>query len=443
MNDITSPPEEQPVTLLHVRTVLFCFVLNMLDGADVLLVAYASPYFSEQWSISPQSLGIIFSAGLVGMTLGALLIAPFADIFGRKNTILLATTIIATGMILSSFAPNVEVFIALRIYIGLGIGAMLASVTALASEYAPPRYRNLAVTVATSGYALGGFFAGISAVLIIPHIGWQGLFFCAGCVSAVMLPLCWWLMPESAEFLLAKQPKRALERINKIYSATRLPRLDVLPAALSSQKSTPPVKKLFSPTFRKDTFILWSAFFCAFMTLYFLTSWIPKIGVDAGLAKEDAIYAGAAFNFGAFLGLLILGWIASKVSLNFLIAVFFGIATFMMVLFGVYHSPIELFFIEIFFVGFLIQGGFGGLYAAAARQYPAAIRTTGVGWAIGAGRLGAVFGPYLGGLTISWGVGLLGNFIIFAVPIGLAGVFMLLLKDGPTEITQGSDAVYD
>ncbi|WP_417320252.1 MFS transporter [Emcibacter sp.] len=424
---------EQPVKLLHVTTVLFCFVFNMLDGADVLLVAYAAPYFSEDWSISPQALGLIFSAGLVGMTIGALFIAPFADVFGRKTTIMLSTTIIAIGMILSSMAPNVETFIGLRLFVGLGIGSMLASVTALASEYAPPRYRNLAVTIATSGYALGAVVAGVVAVNIIPLVGWQGLFLYAGIVSAVMLPLCLLFMPESAEFLLARQPRKALDKINRIYMATALPPLSTLPPREDSTRKMPGIAKLLSPVYRRDTLLLWGAFFCAFMTLYFLTSWVPKIAVDAGLPKDKGIYAGATFNFGAFVGLLLLGWIAARLSLNMLIAVFFGLATLVMILFGAVHSPIELFFVEIFCIGFLVQGGFGGLYAAAARQYPAVIRTTGVGWALGAGRFGAVFGPYLGGLTIGWGISLLGNFIIFAVPIATAGLIMLFLKGGQAD----------
>ncbi|WP_321397055.1 MFS transporter [Emcibacter sp.] len=433
MSTVKPSSGEQPVKLLHVTTVLFCFIFNMLDGADVLLVAYAAPYFSEHWSVSPQSLGLIFSAGLVGMTIGALFIAPFADVFGRKTTILLSTSIIAVGMILSSLAPNVETFIGLRVFVGLGIGSMLASVTALASEYAPPRYRNLAVTIATSGYALGAVVAGVVAVNIIPLVGWQGLFLYAGVVSAIMLPLSLFFMPESTEFLLARQPRRALERVNRVYSATALPPLSTLPPQIEDTKKVPGFTKLLSPTYRRDTLLLWGAFFCAFMTLYFLTSWVPKIAVDAGLPKEKAIYAGATFNFGAFVGLLLLGWIAARLSLNMLIAVFFGIATLVMVLFGAVHTPIELFFVEIFSIGFLVQGGFGGLYAAAARQYPATIRTTGVGWALGAGRFGAVFGPYLGGLTIGWGVGLLGNFIIFAIPIGAAGLIMLFLKGEQAE----------
>ena len=432
MTSAIESAKNSAITGLQIRTVLFCLVLNMIDGADVLLVAYAAPLFSDQWGVTPQALGLIFSAGLAGMTLGAVLVAPFSDVFGRKTMILFATLLIAGGMALSSLSKNVEALMGYRLLVGLGIGSMLASVTALSSEYAPVRFRSLAVTVAVSGYPLGAIVAGFVSVAVLPAVGWQGLFLYASVVSLIMFPLCLAFMPESMDFLLARQPRNALARTNRIRAATGLELMASLPSPSDHRQKVPGVNQLMAPEFRSKSLLLWGAFFAAFMTLYFLTSWIPKIAVDAGLSIDNAIYAGTAFNLGAFIGLWVIGWVSSAgVKLTSIIAGFFVTSTFGMVLFGAFHTPILVFFLEIFFIGFLIQGGFGGMYAVAARQYPTVIRTTGVGWALGAGRLGAVFGPYLGGLTIGWGVSFLGNFMIFAAPMAVAAVFIALVGRKP------------
>lgn len=414
---------------LELLTLLLCFVLNMLDGMDVLVVSYTAPVFSKEWTIAPSTLGVIFSAGLAGMTLGALFIAPYADKFGRKSMILLATLTIGFGMILSGFAQNVTQFALLRFFTGLGIGAMLASVTALVSEFAPEKYRNMAVTIAIAGYPLGAVTAGILAAFLIPSFGWQSLFLVAGCLSLLMFPVCLWLLPESVSLLIARQPRNALVRVNRVLVRLGEDPRSVLPEIAAGKSKGANFVTLLKGDYRKVTILNFFSFFFAFMTLYFLTSWIPQIASDAGLPVEQSIYAGATFNIGAFVGLMFLGWVSTSAALGKTIFKFFFFAASLMVVFSILHSPLPLFFVEIFLLGLLIQGGFGGMYAMAARSYPPEIRTTGVGFALGAGRFGAVFGPYLAGIIIALGGGLLGSFLIFSIPTMLAGLIVKWLDN--------------
>lgn len=417
-------------TSLEIRTLALCFILNMLDGADVLVVSFVAPVLTQAWEVSDAAFGVVFSSGLAGMTLGALLIAPFADLFGRKTLILIATAMIGSGMVLSAGADTLGELVALRFWTGLGIGSMLASVAALASEFAPSRYRAFAVAFATAGYPAGAVLAGLIARVIIPQWGWPAIFMVVGLGSVIMLPAVWLALPESVQYLLARQPRNALDRANRILAAQRRPSISELPAAPAAARRAP-VAELFAAEYRSATLLLWGSFFASFFTLYFLTSWIPRIAVGAGFPLETAFTGSAVFNAGAFVGLVALGWFASRFNLARLIGVFFALSALGMLAFGAQHTPTLVFYLGLLAIGFLVQGGFGGLYAVAAAIYPAEIKATGVGWSIGIGRLGAVAGPLVGGLALSAGFGILANFAAFAVPMIIAALLSLALARRP------------
>lgn len=419
---------EGHITWIRLRVVLLCFLLNVLDGADVLVVSYAAPAISAQWNLSPETLGVLFSAGLVGMTAGALFLAPLADRAGRKPTVLLALALIGLGMVSSSYATSVEMLAAIRVIVGLGIGAMLATTTALAAEFAPERYKAFAITFSTAGYPIGAVLAGVAAGQILPQSGWQTFFVLTGFVSIVMIPLCMAALPESPSFLVARRPAGALAKLNRIRAAMQLGALEQMPEVESGRKRAG-IGQVLAQEHRAAALLVWLAFFASFATLYFLTSWIPKLAVDAGLAMDSAIYAGASFNFGAVVGVLTLGWLATRIDLSRVVAWFFAGAFLSMLIMGVgmLDGGVGTLLVMLFVVGAFVQGGFGGLYAVAARIYPAEIRTTGVGWSIGAGRLGAVAGPMVGGALIGAGATLSVSFTVFAVPMIVAAIALLLI----------------
>ena len=153
------------------------------------------------------------------------------------------------------------------------------------------------------------------------------------------------------------------------------------------------------------------------MTLYFLLSWIPKIVVDAGFPLEIGIYTGTAFNLGAIIGVVLLGYLSDKKGLRPLIFWFLVIGAVLMLAYGISPTIVAILLVLYFLLGFFVDGGFVGLYAVAARIYPTEIRTTGIGWAIGAGRTGAIAGPVIGGLLIGMGLPMAITFMIFAVPL--------------------------
>ena len=426
-NEIRRLIDERPVSGLQLRVVLICFALNMLDGFDVLAIAFTAPTISQEWQLTPYVLGIIFSAGLVGMTLGAAFIAPYTDVIGRRAMILLSLFAIGISMAVTGLTTNATQMIIMRMITGLGIGSILASLTSLVAEYTPARKRNLAVGFMQVGYPLGATAGGFAAVWLIHACGWSAVFYFGSALSLVAAVLTWFFLPESLDFLSSRRPAGALDRINGILARMGWPVLQDMPEAVAAV-TRPSVKCLLTPEYRNWTLLLWCGFFMAFLTLYFLFSWVPKITVDAGLPVDKGIYIGTALNFGAFLGGAILGYLSDRCGVRPLIIWFFAGGVVLMVAFGFSPSEVGLLLVLAFMLGFCVLGGFVGFYICAARLYPTEIRTTGVGWGIGAGRTGAIIGPYLGGVLINMGYSTSVNFIVFAVPLILSCVAIYLLR---------------
>jgi AAHS family 4-hydroxybenzoate transporter-like MFS transporter len=362
----------------------------MLDGMDVLIISYTAPAIAEAWKISPANLGIVFSSGLLGMTVGAIFLAPLADRFGRKPLMIFAATLMGICIYLTSFATDINSLLIFRFVSGLGIGIMMASTAA----YTPNVSRYFWVSTVVAGYPLGAVLTGVFSANIIRDAGWQRMFELAGMATFLVLPIIYFFLQESYEF--RSQPKSEVSK----------------------------VRSLFEKDVKWGTFQLWSALFLSFTTLYFLMNWIPKLASNAGLSMELAIYSGTIFNLGAIVGIPIQGYFSSKFGLKKTIGILLIITAIFLAIFGWFKGS-NLILAILFLLGFGVQGSFVGLYAVAARMYPTAFRTTGVGWAIGMGRLGGIIDPILGGLLVSLGLGMSESFMFFAIPSILAGIITL------------------
>lgn len=415
-------------TALQLLVVALCFIVNMLDGMDVLILSYIAPTLQEDWGIGADRMGVVFSAGILGMAIGGIVIAPLADFFGRRLLVLGSLATSTAAMLLSGFAPGVPELMLLRVFVGIGIGAVLASMAALIAEYAPDRDRNFAVGLLYAGYPLGAILTGVVAAWAIPVFGWKAVLGGAGVVSAAMLPVLLFLLPESMEFLIKRRPKGALEKLNRVLARLGRPQLAALPIVSEAQRSVAGVAGLFTQGRAVSTLLLWGAMISGFMALWFIISWIPKLAILSGLDKSQGIYAGTIFNAGAFAGTILLGWIARRAPLQRVILVFLVAAAAAMMLFGSVRMPVVLVLTVAFFIGVLLQGGFNGIYPLAARLYPAEVRSTGIGWTTGIGRIGAVLGPALGGVLIERQTPLWIVFAVFAAPAAIGAVLAFFVR---------------
>lgn len=412
---------------LQVTVVALCFLLNMLDGADLLIMSFIAPQLALDWSVSPERLGILFSASLAGMAVGCLLVAPMADRFGRRRMIMIALAIVAASMFASGATTDVVQLGIARFFVGVGVGTIGVSMTAMAAEYAPRRYSSFAVGLVQAGWPLGSVITAFTAAALLDHTGWQVLLTGIGVLSLILLVIVAVALPESMVFLERRQPPGALETLNGLRGRLGQPPLGALPVPPADAVPIR-VQSLFIGSLARQSLILWTAVTLGYFVLYFAISWIPKLSAQAGLPVRDAIYAGASYNVGAFLGTALMSWLAIRHALNRLVAGFFMLGAGAMLVFGGVSMPVALTLLSAVFVGVFVNGGFNGFWGLAAALYPAEIRSTGIGWALGVGRIGAVLGPIVGGFLVGAGFPIATIFAIYAVPLLLAAGLCLMLR---------------
>ena len=405
-----------------------CMLFNALDGFDITAMSVVASAVSAELSLSPERLGWIFSFALAGMMAGAMLLAPLADLWGRRTVTILSMALVGVSILATANATSLGEFIALRFISGLGAGAMLASQAALAAEYSPTKYRAAAVALVTSGYPLGAMMTSVVAGFVIPEYGWRGMFTVGGVGTLVMVVVAVLLLPESLKYLLERRPKNALARANKILVRMARSELAVLPAVNRAEAPSRSRFALLSPDLRVATLTLWTAFLLTFSTLYFLMSWIPALVEGSGQSAEAGRDAFLMFNVGGVIGIYFMSWMSTRWRLTNVICVLSVAAGLGMALFAWLPTELTLMLVLILVIGILQQGGFTGLYSSAAKLYPTEHRSTGVGWAIGLGRFGAVVGPAIAGYLLAAGFTMSGVFLFFAVPMAVGGLVAYRLR---------------
>ena len=422
--------DQQKFGLQQYIVIALCMVVNMLDGFDITAMAVVANDVSIEMAIPDHRLGLVFSFSLAGMMLGAMFLGSLSDVFGRRKIILFGLMVVGLSVLATAYVKSISLLIFLRFISGLGAGAMLASQATLASEYSSERFRALAVAVVTAGYPLGAMFTGVVGGYLVPEFGWRSMFVAGGAVTLGLWFIAYLLLPESLQFLLNKKPANALQKINTIlgrFSAEPLSSLPTNDEQVSKNISSN-ILALLDPVYRNKTITLWVSFMFAVFTLYYFLSWLPKSLIDDGFDAEFGRQAFTLFNLGGVAGIFLLGAMAARWRLSRVVSLFFLLAALLMFSFSLFSAEKTGILVLVTIIGLLMSGGFVGLYALPAKLYASDIRSTGVGWAIGLGRLGAVFGPAVAGYLIANGISIELNFAIFAVPVVLACVGVLTLK---------------
>ncbi len=422
--DIRNLISESPMTRFQVVAVAICIGLNMLDGFDVLVMAFTASEVSAHWDLSGAELGVLLSAGLFGMAGGSLFLAPFADRFGRRALIVVCLLLVTLGMLMSALAGGTTVLAIYRVITGLGIGGMLASLSVITSEYSSSKWRSTNISLSATGYPIGATIGGTIAAILIAQFGWRAVFVFGALCSLLMIPIVLWRLPESIDFLLARRPSNALGRLNLALRRMNHAELSALPplstVELQAGQSSP--MRLFSRPLLRSTLLIWGSFFLLMFSFYFVMSWTPKLLVAAGLSTQQGITGGVLLNLGGIAGGTLFGLLAARFELKRLAARYHASTAVCLLLFGLLSSQLGLAFTVALAIGIFLFGSMAGLYSLTPILYPAAVRTTGMGWAIGIGRFGAILSPIIVGLLVDadWETAHL--YYAFAVPLVL-GVF--------------------
>lgn len=415
--DIRDSIHANDMSKFQISAVTICLAINMLDGFDVLAIAFTASEISREWGLAASELGILFSAALAGMTLGSIFIAPFADTYGRRPLILICLAVISAGMLLSATAGDVMELAGLRVLTGLGIGGILASLNTMVSEYSSDRRREFAITLLQTGYPIGATIGGIISAFLIMAYGWRSVFIFGGIIPFLMLFLVYAKLPESLEFLISKRPAGALDKVNNILAKMGLTALEKLPEVRKVEEGNVSFKDIVTGNYMGRTAMIWLSFFLVMFSFYFVLSWTPKVLVSEGLSVEGGISGGVLLNVGGIVGALLMGALSARIAMRKLVGAYMILTAASMALFGITGPEIVLLMVIAFIVGFFIFGSIIGLYAVVPELYPTDIRTAGTGWAIGFGRLGAIAGPYVAGLMIEGGWDRAGYYAVLALPL--------------------------
>ncbi|SFH32191.1 MFS transporter [Modicisalibacter xianhensis] len=424
--DVNDVVDNARFTPFHWNVLFWCTLVIIFDGYDLVIYGVVLPLLMEQWQLSPMVAGLLGSSALFGMMFGAMSFGTLSDKWGRKKTILLCVVLFSVTTVINGFATTPWQFGILRFIAGLGIGGVMPNVVALMTEYSPKRSRSTLVAVMFSGYAVGGMMSAGLGIWIVPTFGWQVMFYLA-VVPLLILPLIIKYLPDSVGFLLRRgrddEARRILQAIDPSQSISASDNL-ALPAA---KESKAPVLDLFKEGRALSTLMFWTAFFMCLLMVYALGSWLPKLMSMAGYALSSSLMFLMVLNVGAIVGAVGGGWLADRFHLKTVLVVFFIFAAASLSLLG-FESPMWVLYSLVAIAGATTIGSQILLYAYVAQFYPIAIRSTGLGWASGIGRNGAIVGPLLGGSLLALALPHHLNFIAFAIPGVIAAVAVFLVS---------------
>lgn len=420
--DINRHIDEARFGNLHLKIIIACAILLIVDGYDVFIYGVVLPQLMDQWGLSAPQAGSLASWALFGMMSGALFFGPLGDRIGRKTCITICFALFSVATFINGFATTPTMFGALRFLAGLGCGGLMPNAVALTNEYAPKRMRSTLVALMFSGYAVGGMAAAGLGIWLLPLFGWQAMFFAAA-VPLVLLPLVLRGLPESAGFLVRQgRQEQARAILQRLSPGQRLDGPLLQPQSIAAKTS---IAALFQHNRTLGTLSMWLCFFCCLLMVYALGSWLPQLMRSAGYSLGSSLSFLLALNFGGMFGAIAGGRLADRFGLPQVVIAYFLLGAICISLLGL-NGPMPILYLLIFVAGAGTTGTQILLYASVADFYDLSVRSTGLGWASGMGRVGAIVGPMLGGVLLAAQLPMTLNFVAFAIP-GLVSVLATLV----------------
>lgn len=423
--DVNDVIDNATFNKFHWKVLFWCTLIIIFDGYDLVIYGVVLPILMDQWNLNPYVAGLLGSSALFGMMFGAMGFGMLSDRLGRKKVIIACVVLFSVTTVINGFATTPWQFGILRFIAGLGIGGVMPNVVSLMSEYSPAKSRSTLVALMFSGYAVGGMMSAGLGIWIVPNYGWEIMFYLA-VVPMLMLPFMLKFLPESVAFLMAqKREGEARDILTQVAPLKHINEQDVLTVPPTTD-SKAPVLELFRDGRAMSTLMFWVAFFCCLLMVYALGSWLPKLMSNAGYALSSSLMFLMVLNVGAIIGAVGGGWLADRLSLRSVLVSFFILGSGSLVLLG-YESPMWFLYTLVGIAGATTIGSQILLYAYVAQYYPTSIRSTGLGWASGIGRNGAIVGPLLGGALLAMALPHQMNFLALAVPGAIATVAIALV----------------
>ena len=393
--------ENQRIGGLQIRVAALCTLIQICDGYAVNAIGVSVPSLTHAWNLPGPAFTQAFLWSSIGIMVGALSAGPIGDRVGRKPLLLASLTIFGLASLLSAFAGSLLLLSILRFFTGLGIGGGFPGAATLTGDYAPQRLRATMIMATFTGAPIGGFVCGQLAGVLLPTLGWPSIFVVGGVVPLLMvLALALWL-PESPRFLARKDNLSARE-------AALLRRLDITPGQVAAEgldiAQGNPIAMLFGKGYALQTVLLWVIFFCSLMNLFLFVYWMPEVLHLTGMTPPEAARATSFRELGAICAVLYLGLLIDRSGPERALTANYAAGIVFIAAIALAAMPYLLLVIVIFLSGMTIIGSQTGANATCGKLYPARMRTSGLGWALGIGRLGGIAAPALGGWLLSLGL---------------------------------------
>lgn len=389
---------------LQKRVFLLCALCLIIDGFDVQAMGYVAPAVFAELQIPRPELGKLLAAANVGVLIGSLVFSPVADKIGRRPVLIGATMFFAVLTLITAFAQSLTQLLWLRFVAGIGMGCIIPNATALVGEFSPLKRRVTLMMTITVGFTAGAALGGFVAAALIETFGWRSVFLVGGAVPLAIAAVMITSLPESLQFL-------AVRRNNPVALARWLTKLDPTLRVdgsteyVANEKSEGgvPVVHLFREGRGAVTILLWVINFMNLLSLYSLAGWLPTILTSNGFGQQTAVLVGTILQVGGTIGTFGLAWLISRGGFIPMLTISFLIAAASIFVIG---SPavlgsVTLLFVVVFIAGWGVIGSQPGVNALAATYYPTYLRSTGVGWGLGIGRVGAIVGPMIGGALLA------------------------------------------
>ncbi|WP_296615596.1 MFS transporter [Sphingomonas sp.] len=380
----------------QVLAVVLCILMNMMDGFDILAAGFTAPAIARHFALGSEAVGLFLGASPAGMILGALFLAPLADRWGRRATVLVCLATIAAGMGATASAASLAPLLIGRLITGIGVGALMAAVNTVVAEFSNEQRREMAVCLQAAGFPAGGVVGGL-AFYFLGGMDWRLVYAIGALISLLFVPAVLVALPDSLDFLIERRPPNALVRVNALLRRMNRPPVAALPVPKASIVGV--AAALRSPGAPG----ICAGFFLMMLTFYFLSSWIPTILTGAGRSIHIGVSASILMSLGGVVGdiLFALGttrWKARALGAVFCLLTF---ACALLVAMTLHLDAVLL--VAALGLGMFLYGAMASHYAVVPALFPATARASGTGLALGIGRIGATLGPVLGGVLFAHG----------------------------------------
>jgi AAHS family 4-hydroxybenzoate transporter-like MFS transporter len=430
--DVTKLIDKQKISRYQIIVAGLCAAVVFMDGFDAQAIGYVAPSLGAAWKLQKGALGPVFGAGLFGLMLGALIFGPVADRIGRKPVIIASVLWFGICTLLTITATSLDSLLWWRLLTGLGLGGAMPNAIALTSEYSPQRSRATMVMVMFIGFSLGSAIGGLIAAQFISKYGWTSVFWLGGLVPIALAPVLYFILPESIRLLALRgsEDNRIRALMARINPDLRLGEAHFVISEEHPRGFT--VMHLFTEGRARATILFWIMFFMNLLDLYFLANWLPTVINNAGLSVELAVITTSLLQVGGAVGVLVMARLMDRGNPYLVLGCAFFFAAILIASIGSAGSTVTLLIPAVFATGFCVVGAQIGSNALAATFYPTFIRSTGVGWALGIGRIGSIVGPVLGGLMLSaeWHTPTI--FLIGAIPVLIASCAVIVMSQLPS-----------